>query len=165
VPDNDLLDSADHQATRRQHHVLAANFARQFLAARGLAIERVANVVHCIEAHRFRDQSIQPATLEAQCLYDADKLDSIGAIGVARVFAYAGRYGNRLWTTPAPSVPPRADRPTGADYTPVHEFVYKLQQLLPTLHTNTARQIGAERAAFMHTFFRQLDGEMQQVDE
>ena len=85
-----VQDGADDQATRRQHHLVAADFARQFLTARGLETERVANVVHCIEAHRFRDQSIQPATLEAQCLYDADKLDSIGAIGVAARFCLCG---------------------------------------------------------------------------
>ncbi len=165
-----LHDVPVHEATnaddmRCQHHLVAADFARQFLLARGLGTEQVANVVHCIEAHRFRDQSIQPATLEAQCLYDADKLDSIGAIGVARAFAYAGRYNNRLWTTPILSIPARAQQPTGADYTPVHEFVYKLQQLVATLHTNTARQIGKQRHAFMVDFFNQLDAETQPINE
>ncbi len=145
---------------RRAHHLAAADFAHHWLTERGMAAERVANVVHCIEAHRFRDQSIQPATLEAQCLYDADKLDSMGAIGIARAFAYAGHHGGRLWTTPVAAAPPFAERPRGADYTPGHEFVYKLQRLLATLHTDTARQIGAERHAFMVTFFNQLDAEM-----
>ncbi|CAN5482971.1 HD domain-containing protein [soil metagenome] len=156
------VPEAEHDPdTRRKHHLAAADFARQFLTARGLGTERVANVVHCIEAHRFRDQSIQPATLEAQCLYDADKLDSIGAIGVARAYAYAGRYGSRLWTTPVLAIPPQEQRPTGADYTPVHEFVYKLQQLMATLHTDTARQIGRQRHTFMVAFFSQLDAELQ----
>lgn len=159
VPD----DGRSSGATRRTHHLAAADFARQFLLARGMATERVQNVVHSIEAHRFRDQSIQPSTLEAQCLYDADKLDSIGAIGVARVFAYAGHHGNRLWTEPLTASPPHAVRPQGANYTPVHEFVYKLQQLLATLHTPTAKQIGAERHAFMVAFFEQLDAEMCDV--
>lgn len=150
---------------RRKHHLAAADFARRFLTRRGLGTEQVANVVHCIEAHRFRDQSIQPTTLEAQCLYDADKLDSIGAIGVARAFAYAGRYGSRLWTTPVLAIPAPEHRPTHADYTPVHEFVYKLQQLIATLHTNTARQIGAQRHAFMVDFFSQLDAEIQPLAE
>ena len=160
------VDEAVHKVAtdgnaRRTHHLAAADFARQLLHARGMASERVANVAHCIEAHRFRDQSIQPTTLEAQCLYDADKLDSIGAIGVARAFAYAGHNGNRLWTEPWTGVPQRTTKPTGADYTPVHEFVYKLQQLLATLHTTTAQRIGAERHAFMITFFSQLDAEME----
>ncbi|MFN8495205.1 MAG: HD domain-containing protein [Caldilineaceae bacterium] len=157
VPDNGNALGA----TRRTHHLAAADFARQFLLARGMATERVQNVVHCIEAHRFRDQSIQPSTLEAQCLYDADKLDSMGAIGVGRAFAYAGHHGYRLWTESVAAAPAFAARPQGANYTPVHEFVYKLQQLLATLHTPTAKQIGAERHAFMVAFFNQLDAEMR----
>jgi uncharacterized protein len=150
-------------AVRLAHHLAAAAYAKALLHKRGLPAAQAAQVVHCIEAHRFRDQAIQPATIEAQCLYDADKLDSIGAIGIARTFAYAGTHGNRLWTEPVAAVPAFAARPSGADYTPVHEFVYKLQRLLATLHTPTARRMGAERHAFMADFFEHLDREMRQV--
>lgn len=150
---------------RAAHHLAAADFARQHLTQRNMASKRIENVVHCIAAHRFRDQSLQPQTLEAQCLYDADKLDSIGAIGVARAFAFAGAHGNRLWTEPTSAAPPTEVKPSGADYTPVHEFVYKLQRLLATLHTPTARQIGEQRHAFMVTFYEQLDAEMRQTVE
>jgi uncharacterized protein len=88
-------------------------------------------------------------------------LESIGAIGVARVFAYAGTHGNRLWIVPASAVPPLAEKPSGHDYTPVHEYVYKLQKLVETLHTATARAIGKERHTRMVTFFDQLDEEMR----
>ncbi|MCE7984547.1 MAG: HD domain-containing protein [Caldilinea sp. CFX5] len=152
-----------HSTARAAHHLAAADFARQYLTQRGMASKRIENVVHCIAAHRFRDQSLQPQTLEAQCLYDADKLDSIGAIGVARAFAFAGAHGNRLWTAPSSAAPPATAKPGGSDYTPVHEFVYKLQRLLATLHTPTARQIGEQRHAFMVTFYEQLDAEMRQT--
>lgn len=155
---------ASAEKVRQAHHLAAAAFARTFLENRGLAAARVDNVVHAIEAHRFRDQSITPATIEAQCLYDADKLDSIGAIGIARAYAYAGTHGSRLWTNAVDTVPPFTEKPTGADYTPVHEFVYKLQRLLATLHTPTARRIGAERHAFMENFFERLDAEMRQTE-
>lgn len=145
---------------RSAHHLAAADFAGKFLADLGMEPAQIENVVHCIQAHRFRDQSIQPQTLEARCLYDADKLDSIGAIGVGRAFAFAGSHDSRLWTEPVAGVPGDDAKPTGADYTPVHEFVYKLQRLLATLHTQTARRIGQERHAFMATFFAQLDREM-----
>lgn len=152
-----------HAAARTAHHHAAADFARQYLTQRGMTSKRIDNIVHCIAAHRFRDQSLQPQTLEAQCLYDADKLDSIGAIGVARAFAFAGAYGERLWTEPASAAPPVTAKPEGADYTPVHEFVYKLQRLLATLHTPTGRQIGEQRHAFMVAFYEQLDAEMRQT--
>lgn len=146
-------------AQRPAHHLRAAEFARDLLLARGTPAAQVENVVHCIQAHRFRDRSVQPQTLEARCLYDADKLDSIGAIGVGRAFAYAGAHDHRLWTEPWRAAPPDEAQPHGVDYTPVHEYVYKLQRILATLHTETARQIGAERHAFMGAFFDQLDAE------
>lgn len=150
-------------AVRRAHHLAAADHARRLLLAGGMAEERVAAVVHCIEAHRFRDQSIQPQTLEAKCLYDADKLDSIGAIGVARAFAYAGSHDTRLWIEPIGAVPPIEEKPVGADYTPVHEYVYKLKKLPATLHTPTAQQLGKKRQQAMISFFELLDAEMRQL--
>jgi uncharacterized protein len=146
---------------RTAHHRSAAAFAAQYLSERGLGTGSVEQVVHCIEAHRYRDRSVSPETLEARCLYDADKLDSIGAIGVARCFAYAGTQGNRLWKQPWKEILPWPPvETTSADYTPVHEFVYKLSHLLEALHTETARRLGVQRHAFMVAFFTQLDAEM-----
>lgn len=149
---------------RGAHHLAAAQFAGDLLAGRGLEPQRVANVIHCIEAHRFRDRTVTPQTLEARCLYDADKLDSIGAIGVARAFAYGGAHGSRLWSEPWRAAPPDAARPQGSDYTPVHEFVYKLQRLQGTLYTAAARAVASQRHEFMRLFFDQLDAEMQGLD-
>ena len=157
------LASETSVVARQSHHLAAAEFARHYLTAQEMAPNRVKNVVHCIEAHRFRDQSVQPESLEAKCLYDADKLDSIGAIGIARAFAFAGTHGNRLWTEPWPAAPQPEAKPSGADYTPVHEFVYKLRRILATLHTPTAQAIGAHRHSFMENFYEQLDAEMRQV--
>ncbi len=145
---------------RTTHHFAAAEFAAEYLSAAGMDASRIENVVHCIRAHRYRDRSVQPHTLESKCLYDADKLDSIGAIGVARAFAHAGNYTNRLWTQPATDVPPQTAQPEPPEYTPVHEFVYKLRQVLTTLYTPTARKIGERRHEFMVRYFEQLDAEM-----
>jgi uncharacterized protein len=158
-----LLHDVPVSDTRHAHHLAAAAYAKDLLIARGLGTEQVENIVHAIEAHRFRDQSIQPKTLEAMCLYDADKLDSIGAIGIARSFAYAGANDSRLWIEPWPAISDREQKPEGSDYTPVHEFVYKLQRLLATLHTETARRIGRERHAFMVAYYDQLDREVENL--
>jgi uncharacterized protein len=156
-----LLHDVPLAATARgAHHLAAAAYAGELLPRRGLEPQRVANVVHCIAAHRFRDRTVTPATLEAKCLYDADKLDSIGAIGVARAFAFGGAYGSRLWSEPWPDAPPDDAKPLGANYTPVHEFVYKLQRIADTLHTASARRIAAQRHRFMCAFYDQLDAEM-----
>lgn len=158
--DVSLSDGDAGSSARKSHHLAAADFARRWLTERGVGNQAIENVVHSIEAHRFRDRSVQPQTLEARCLYDADKLDSIGAIGVGRAFAFAGAHGSRLWSEPWRDAPGYEDRPQGVDYTPVHEFVYKLQHILDTLYTETARRIGARRHAFMQAFFDQLDAEM-----
>lgn len=82
----------------------------------------------------------------------------MGAIGVARAFAFAGAHGSRLWTTPWPQI---TSVPTDVgDYTPVHEYVFKLQRLLETVTTASARKIGRERHDFMIQFFTQLDIEI-----
>ena len=147
-------------SVRSAHHVAAADYAADLLLAAGMDASRIDQVVHCIQAHRYRDRAIRPQTLEAKCLYDADKLDSIGAIGVARAFSHAGSHNCRLWNQPVEEAPPDDAQPSGPEYTPVHEYVYKLRRILATLYTATARKIGAQRHEFMSRFYEQLDAEM-----
>lgn len=157
-----LLHDIGESQGRRNHHLVGAALARELLQDAPPAF--VDAVAHAIEAHRFRAEPA-PHTLEAQCLSDADKLDAIGAIGVARVFAYAGARGTPLWKQPWPVIAAAggdaqsAPAALGADYTPVHEFVYKLNQIPERLYTATARAIAAERQAFMAAFFDRLDEE------
>jgi uncharacterized protein len=66
-----------------------------------------------------------------------------------------------LWTEPWSSVPPAGQQPSGENYTPVHEYVYKLRHIVATLYTESARRIGDERHRFMTAFFDRLDTEMQ----
>lgn len=160
-----LLHDVGEAAGRGDHHLRGAEIARQVLQGQPSAF--VAAVAHAIEAHRFRADP-PPQTLEAQVLSDADKLDAIGAIGVARVFAYAGARGTALWRATWREIAMTAgdhdaqDRPRalGSDYTPVHEFVYKLARIPERLYTATARKIAMERMAFMQAFFDRLDEEM-----
>jgi len=82
------------EATGRDHAEFAAERARDILA--GAPPEKVEAVAHAVATHRFRTGP-EPTTLEAQVLFDADKLDAIGAVGVARAFAYGGAHGQQLW--------------------------------------------------------------------
>jgi uncharacterized protein len=137
--------------------------AREILAGQPEAF--VAAVSHAIEAHRFRAEPA-PRTLEAQVVSDADKLEAIGAVGVARAFAYAGERGTALWRRPWREIAGGAGdaiaspAALGSDYTPVHEFVFKLDRIPEQLHTATARAIAEERRAFMRVFFDRLDAEI-----
>jgi uncharacterized protein len=148
-----------HDIARQEpdHHLRGAERAQALLV--GQPAGQVEAVCHAIEAHRFR-QGPAPATLEAACLHDADKLDAIGAIGVARAVAFSASHGHRLWSQPLAEIDVRQPPPAGIDYTPSHEFVYKLAQLQGRLLTATARQIAGDRHRVMAAFFQQLDAEV-----
>jgi uncharacterized protein len=138
------------------HAHAGAQFARELLTEH--PPEKVEAVAHAVAAHRFRFGP-SPLTLEAQVLHDADKLDAIGAIGVARAFAFGGYEGQRLWA----DVPPdyRESQATRHQHTPVHEYQIKLSKIKDRLLTNSARKLAEERHAFMVTFFEQLDQEVR----
>jgi uncharacterized protein len=138
-PDQDAGRVAEHAAE-------GARRARQILA--GQSAEFIEAVAHAIEAHRFR-VGRPPQTLEAKILYDADKLDAIGAVGIARAFAYGAHQGQRLWA------PPDAD-----GHTAMKEFAVKLSKVKSTLFTRTARAIAEERHAFMVEFFERMAAEV-----
>lgn len=152
---------AQAEAKGLDHAAFAAARAREILAGRcpPAALEAVA---HAIAAHRYRG-ALGPETLEAQVLFDADKLDAIGAVGVARAFAHGGAQGQRLWA-PRESVDVARWQEQGDDpltHTPVHEFVVKLQHLRERLFTPTGRTIAEERHAFMVAFFERFDAEVR----
>lgn len=156
-----------HDCARNEpdHHLAGARQARALLAAEPQSF--VDAVAHCIEAHRF-SVAPHPQTLEARCLCDADRLDAIGAIGVARAFAFAGRQRSHLWSAPLATLRPEIGADVAAyrrqfggapAYTPGHEFICKLEGLAAELYTATAQAIAAERARFMAEFFARLDAE------
>lgn len=157
-----LLHDIAESNNRERHHLLGAQQARELLA--GHAAEFVDAVAHAIESHRFRHDP-RPHTVEAQVLSDADKLDAIGAIGIGRAFAYAGAAGTSLWRQSWPEIASqdgdalRTPAELGDGYTPVHEFVYKLDRIPERLFTATARSIAHERREFMRQFFDRLDRE------
>ncbi len=148
------------EAAGLDHAAHAAGRAREILSEQ--PEEKVAAVAHAIAAHRFR-AGPAPETLEAQTLFDADKLDAIGAVGVARAFAYGGAHNQRLWAVRADVDTARWAR-EGDDphnHTPVHEFVVKLSRIRERMYTATGRAIADERHAYMVAFFAQLDSEVR----
>ena len=68
---------------RANHHNASALFARRILEAEGWSEERISLVQHCIRAHRFRGKEEAPSTIEAKVIFDSDKLDVLGAVGVS----------------------------------------------------------------------------------
>ena len=147
------------EANGVDHAQFATARARQILDDAPPA--KVEAVVEAILAHRFRSGP-PPESLEGRVLFDADKLDAIGAIGVARAFAYSGRAGKRLWAPVADDYLARWEQ--GAvgpgEHTAVHEFVVKLSRLKERMFTQEGHRIAEERHAVMARFFERLADEV-----
>lgn len=144
---------------RTAHQQHSADFASRVLREEGWPASRVAEVQHCIRAHRFRDDSEQPQTLEAKVLFDADKLDAIGAIGVARAIAYAAHQGDPAYLAPSQQFLEKGRKLVGEQHSAYHEYLYKLRKLKERLYTQPARAIAAERHRFQESFFERLIAE------
>lgn len=114
--------------------------------------ERKKNIIHCIKSHRFRGNNA-PKTREAKVLFDADKLDAIGAVGVARAFLFAGEVGARLHN---PGIDLKDTKPYSKNDTGFREFKVKLCKIKDRILTQEGRKLAAERHAFMEEFFKRF---------
>ncbi len=114
---------------RRSHHARSADLAKSVLERLDWPPQRIAAVQHCILAHRFRDESAPPETTEARVLFDADKLDAIGAVGVARAIAYAIRQGQPFYSAPSPEFLASGCLQPAEPHSAYHEYLYKLRHI------------------------------------
>lgn len=147
-------------AARANHHEASADFAGEALAAEGWPPERIVAVQECIRTHRYRSGEA-PETLEAQVLFDADKLDSIGAIGAARALAFAARSGQPFYLEPSAQFRAEGRLETGEPHSAYHEYIFKLQNIPGRLFTESARRIAAGRQAALAAYFEQLGAELR----
>jgi uncharacterized protein len=155
------LGERDATRARVGHHERSAEFARQVLAAEGWEASRVERVVECILAHRFRETTPAEKSLEAKVLYDADKLDAIGAVGAARAIAFAALHGNPFYREPSTRFSQGQGLEPGEAHSAHHEFVFKLAHIPERLNTESARALGRERLHVLREFFTRLGEESQ----
>lgn len=148
----------DSASGRKDHHHASADFAQQVLAAEGWPAERISAVQHCIRSHRYRS-SEPPQTLEAQVLFDADKLDVLGAFGVARTVAYAAQAGQPIYADPSPRFLKTGEKEPGERHSSYHEYLFKLRRVSQRLFTPSARHIAADRHSFLVAFYTRLTAE------
>ncbi len=137
------------------HAKIGALMARELLDSLGIEKEKISRVVHCIETHRFRDQKI-PETLEARILFDADKLDSIGAVGIGRAFLFAGEIGAKLYNK---GVDIEKTKPYTEEDTAYREYMVKLQKIKDRMLTSEGQRIAVGRHEYMAGFFDRIDKE------
>jgi len=134
------------------HAEKGAEMAKSFLEEHKIPEDREQNIIHCIRSHRFRG-NLRPETLEAKVLFDADKLDAIGAIGIARAFQFAGEVGAKFHN---PHVQPEHTEPYTEEDTGYREFKVKLSKIKDRMLTDEGRRMAEERHAFMETFFERF---------
>ncbi len=158
-----LHDVEESQASgqRAAHHQRSAEFAAQVLRSEGWPEERIAAVQHCIRAHRFRNTGEAPQTIEAQVLFDADKLDVCGAIGVARTLAYALQANTPFYSPPSQNFLTSGKTEAGEPHSAYHEYLFKLRHVKDRLFTRSGRTLAEGRHRALCAFFEQLAAEME----
>jgi len=144
---------------RREHHLRSADFAGMILKQEGWPEEKIKAVQHCIRAHRYRDDSEPPETIEAKVLFDADKLDVLGAIGAVRTVVYAALAGTPFYTEPSAQFLESGVEVAGELHSAYHEYLFKLRNVEKRLFTHTARHIARQRGQYLEEFFNQLIAE------
>lgn len=134
------------------HAQKGAQMAEELLKDFDFSPDRKKNILHCVAAHRFR-RPPEPSTLEAKVVFDADKLDAIGAVGVARAYLFAGELGAKLHN-------PDIDVETAAAYskddTGFREYRVKLRLIKDRMLTPTGKKMAEARHRFMESFFKQF---------
>lgn len=141
---------------RSQASRLAAARARGILSGMGWDQAVIERTAHAIEAHSF-SAGIAAETLEARIVQDADRLDAIGAIGVARCFYVGGRMGSGLYDAddPAAKARPLNDRAFALDH-----FGAKLFQVAENFQTRTGQELADARARTMRAFVQAMLNEI-----
>jgi uncharacterized protein len=134
------------------HAEKGCQLAGPIVADLPLQADQKKNILHCIRTHRFRGNH-HPETQEARILFDADKLDAIGAVGIARAFLFAGEVGARLHN---PDVRPEDTQPYSENDTGYREFKLKLSKIRDRILTREGQRMAEERHRFMEAFFQRF---------
>lgn len=145
---HDLVNLPKNHPDRSRASTLAAELAVAKLREAGFPAEKLPGVAHAIEAHSF-SAGIAPTTIEAKIVQDADRLDALGAVGLARLFYTAGRLGSALAHAGDPLGAAREldDKAYALDHIEV-----KLATLPATMQTAAGRRLGEERLQWLRQF-------------
>lgn len=131
--------------------------AEDFLIKESISEETREKVLYAVEVHSF-SKGIMPATLEAKILQDADRLDALGAIGIARVFLTGGSLKRELYNSEDPFCKDREPDDTRWN---LDHFYSKLLKLESGMHTETARAMARERSIVMRRYLLDLQREIE----
>lgn len=134
----------------------AAKAASSFLSSIGFPVDKLPAVEHAVHAHSY-SAAIETKSLEAEVVQDADRLDGLGAVGIARCFSVSGKLGSALYHTDDPFCD---NRTPDSKLSAVDHFYEKLFNTASTLKTKTGKALGTERVDFMRDYLEQLGSEL-----
>ena len=147
-----LLHDVDDRKISPDTYESQAN-ARGFLLGNGVDADKVERICQIIREISFGANASAPSTLEGKCVQDADRLDAIGAIGIARAFAYGGSRNRHMYH---PDVKPKVNMTkeeyVNSESTTINHFYEKLFKLTDLMNTKTAIEIAKTREAYMKEF-------------
>lgn len=138
------------------HAIEGSKLAENILKKYNFKESDIENIKHCIISHRFRNNN-KPETIEAKVLFDADKLDSIGVVGLARSFLFSGLFGVSMYTGNEKRL-----SKTGKDYSytkedsPIMEYEVKLKKVKGKMLTKTGKKLAKERHKIMVNFVKEF---------
>ena len=141
------------------HAELGAELSEKILENLDFEKKFIDEVKHCIETHRFRNEK-EPKTIEAKILFDADKLDSIGAIGIGRAFVFSGESGAKVHSELSDESLIKQSE-YSEDDTAYREFLVKLSKIKDKMLTKEGKKLAEERHQFMTEFFEKLKSEIK----
>lgn len=135
----------------------SADLAENILQRYGYSQDKINRISNCIRTHSYSDRLV-PASLEGKILQDADRLDALGAIGIARTFSVGGSEKRTFYNADDPFC--RSSRELDDRQWTLDHFQKKLLKLKDLMHTRTAKKIAQQRTKFMMLFIRQMKMEI-----
>lgn len=139
-----LLHDIDQAYNEKKNHVKRSlSKAEEILKEIGYPEEKIKKVLKTISEHSSENEN-EPETIEGKILFDADKLDGIGAIGIARVFAFCGQNG----LTPKEAI---------------EWYKKKIEKALPRMQTEVGKEIAERELKYVYSFFRKFEEEEKNI--
>lgn len=154
---HDLVNPPKDSPLRSQASALSAREALPLLRGLGFPSGSLEGVAHAIEAHSY-SANLEPRTAEARVLQDADRLEALGAIGLARCFYTGGKMGTALWHPEDPLG--HTDRTGNDAQYSVDHFRMKLFKLPALMRTQEGRRMAQRRVRVLTLFLRELEAEL-----
>ncbi len=143
------------------HAEAGAQMAEHFLLSAGYQEEFASAVASCILTHRFR-KNRPPESLEAKILFDADKLDVVGAVGIARTLAYQGTIGASLYSRDGTGSISDGSEDTQPSF--FREYHFKLKKLYDRFYTQKGEEIARQRQTAAAAFYVSIYKEIHSFD-